>query len=247
MCAAELNLLAMLGGSGISPESVRAFADGLVPRLSVGPSGFLARATTIFDKERRARRDRRPFDFFDFLYAAVETMTGSVSVEVRRVGWVKTAAGFLWPNLQGTALLAGELFAVKMAVVNSIWALDPAVLCDADFSEWLVDDRFLFLSMQKAEKQVAELLAQASSRISETPFVADEVSRLLKALNDAVLSRSQLEQATGFKRTFLMTHALDPALAYGWVETTEKTPSSPRQRYRLTATGRALLRNRPDF
>jgi hypothetical protein len=247
MPASRKNLLAMLGGSGITPESVRALADGLVPRLPVGSSGLLARAITIFEREKRARRDRRPFDFFDFLYAAVETLTGSVSAEVSRVAWIKTAAGFLWPNLRGAVLLTGELFAIKMAVVNSIWALNPAVLCDEDFSAWLGDDYFLWQSMQKAEIQVMELLAQAASRIPETPSASDEVLRLLSALKDAVLSRLQLEQATGFKRTFLMTHALDPALAAGWVETTEKTPSSPRQRYRLTETGRALLRDRSDF
>ena len=239
------NLLAMLGCFGVAPELVLAYVCGFALRMDADP---ISRSVTAYEKERRERLDQKPFHFFNILYSVAEYLCGSMPGYggIYAVGWKKTSAGFMWPILNGY-LLPGEVFALKLATLASIWALNPYVLCDADFSLWLGDNYFLEMSRQEAESQVADLLSAVTGGTHETTEINKAVRGLLDALRSGALSRAQLEKETGFSRTYLNDHAIHPALNAGWIEPTEKKLSSPRQKYRITEKGRELLADRPVY
>ena len=249
MHSKHLNLTAMLSDSGISPESVRAFCEGRILRTTTGPNGILVCAGNLYEKERQARLDKKPFQFDQVLLSATEIMAGGIPgcCGVNAVSWMRTPEGILWPDTNGQTLLPGEIFAIKMTVLDSIWDLDPSALCDADFSSWLGDSFFLPASRQEADRQVALLREQDRLQNPELPQIEESVLQLLAVLNTCALSRAQLEDVTGFKRSFLVKNVLNPALDAGLIETTEPSRSSPRQRYQITESGRALLRDRQSF
>ena len=90
------------------------------------------------------------------------------------------------------------------------------------------------------------LSSTAATGVAPKPTeINNDVRGLLDALCFGALSRAQLEKVTGFSRTYLNDHAIHPALAAGWIETTEKKPSSPRQKYRITEKGWDLFADRP--
>jgi ATP-dependent DNA helicase RecG len=77
------------------------------------------------------------------------------------------------------------------------------------------------------------------------PHVTPEVTRLLEAFNGD-MSRQELQDMLGLKdyKHFRKAY-LHPALNQNLIEMTfPDTPRSTRQRYRLTAAGRALLGGR---
>ena len=90
-----------------------------------------------------------------------------------------------------------------------------------------------------------EAILEALSSPQETPHVTPQVYRLLSVLRGEMSGREIL-QALGLsdRKSFRQRYLL-PALEQGWVEMTN--PASPKarnQRYRLTAHGQALLRDR---
>jgi len=235
----------MLGCYVGSPEFILAHVRGRVPRMVNNP---ISRAVTVYEEERRSRLEQKPFNPGNILQAAAECLCGSMPGfgGIYSVQWIKTPEGFIWPFLYCVNQLPGEIFALKLVTLASIWVLNPSVFCDADFSSWLGDDYFLEESRQKAERQVSNLLsAVVDTGVTHKPTEIDkDVQVLLDALRSGALSRTQLEKVTGFSRTYLNDHAIHPALTAGWIETTEKKPSSPRQKYRITEKGWDLLADR---
>ena len=247
-----LNLTAMLADFGISPESVQAFCEGRILRTTTGPNGVLVCAGNLYEKERQARLDKKPFQFDQVLLTVTEIMAGAFlgyyGINAASwISWMRTPEGILWPDINGHLLFPGENFAVKMTILDSIWNLAPSALCDADFSSWLWDSFFLPASKEEADRQVALLREQDRLQNPEQPQIEESVLQLLAVLNTCALSRAQLEDVTGFKRSFLVKNVLNPALDAGLIETTEPSRSSPRQRYQITESGRALLRDRQSF
>ena len=233
----------MLNEIILDSKTVAPYFEGFCLNLKTDP---IARALALFEKERQARLDRKPFHFYSSLYAAAECLVASLPHYggIYSLQWKKTNAGFMWPVIDGMQLIMGEVFALKLAIVDSIWALNPPVFCDADFSLWLNDTSFSDDFESKAVQQVNWMLVEADDEILNRSGNGKDILSILKALKYESLTRASLMKSTGFNRTFLDTHAIKPALKAGLIERTEKKPSSPKQEYKITSIGLKVLSNR---
>lgn len=93
---------------------------------------------------------------------------------------------------------------------------------------------------------LSELLAairQATATDQVTDQVSDQVAKLIQVLGSGELSSNDLMQTLELiHRPTFRENYLNPALAGDWIERTQPdSPSSPKQRYRLTAKGRHWL------
>lgn len=83
--------------------------------------------------------------------------------------------------------------------------------------------------------------------VPDTGQVTGQVAKLLKVLGAYEMGASDLMKALGLshRETFLQNY-LDPALQAHWVERTNPTsPRSPKQKYRLTDTGKRIVAAKP--
>jgi ATP-dependent DNA helicase RecG len=77
---------------------------------------------------------------------------------------------------------------------------------------------------------------------TSTPQVTPQVAAMLRAAREP-MAREQLQKAAGLRdREHFVANHLNPLLSSGWLEMTiPDKPRSPKQRYRITAAGRAVL------
>lgn len=237
MTANENNFLAMLNGFGYNPKTVALYFEGCNLNLISDP---IARFLVLFEKARQARLDRKPLHFYSSLYAVAECLSLPRDREIYSLQWKKTNADFMWPIIDGMQLIPDELFVLKLAIVDSIWALNPLIFCNADFSLWLNDTNFNVDFEHQAVRQVNWMLDEAENEIFKSSENGTDIWSILKAMKCGTWTRADLEEVTGLNNSPL-THAIHPALSAGWIERTEQKHSSQRQEYKITSKGLRVL------
>ena len=91
---------------------------------------------------------------------------------------------------------------------------------------------------------IHEAFAAVTDQVADQ--VTDQVAALLSKLKDGELGAAALMRELGLThRPTFRKNYLHPALEANWIEQTQpESPTSPTQRYRLTAKGRSWTRMR---
>ena len=140
--------------------------------------------------------------------------------------WQSPAAGYV------SYLTPRELMAaIRLYYIYTIWQ-NTSCFLEADFSS----------ALQNFDNNAAAAILDRHSPIA--PALTAEEKKLLNFLAEAPRSRREIESYMDMKRGYLLTNALNPARAAGWITLTDtSTPSSPSQRYTLTEAGKQAIAN----
>ena len=243
------NLAAILDGYGAPPQLLADCVGKTLPLLTNDQNELVCRTWLCYLFERERLLQGEEFDLFRTLYRIADRVGGcSYDYSVPQlhcfwdsVQWTKSRCGFFIPSISTDFYRWAAVVSLKLTTLSSIWAIAPDKFCYENWSDGLRAFPFTPRSERIFERIIDEKLRPEP--VLPRTQLSEKVKTLLKKLSGGALSRRQLEDILGVKRTTLRTHYIDPAEALGLVEKTCPQRFAKEQRYRLTAHGREALVN----